>query len=227
MKNKSEISKEYFNSKIKDFLKGVKSRCGIDLNVTSEEIVNYMYACYEMESQVYGDDFYFFPIDKYFDKIVISHKIEVFVAGCKMLNIIEKWGRVFRVNRDEFISQLLLHDLSKFSVSELGYAFYNFKDKDKNSTTTKIDFELAWNHHKHNNKHHPEHWLSVSRKGELDNVFDMPYCYILEMVADWIGASAVYGNPIKEWIEKNIYTFKFSEKTTDKLKIVLTALDLL
>lgn len=37
----------------------------------------------------------------------------------------------------------------------------------------------------------------------------MPDVYILEMVADWIGASEVYGGDYKEWILSNISNFKF------------------
>jgi len=44
---------------------------------------------------------------------------------------------------------------------------------------------------------------------------EMETQYIVEMFADWMGASAAYGGDIKEWILENLDRFLFAEKTAN------------
>ena len=88
--------------------------------------------------------------------------------------------------------QLLIHDLSKFSIAELpayGRQFFG-------EANDPLGFSYAWNHHQKRNKHHWEYWTMVTghNRGGLPDgsMLPMPEQYIREMVADWMGASRAY-----------------------------------
>lgn len=114
--------------------------------------------------------------------------------------------------------------MSKLSWLELnGYVRYIFVDKDKDK------FQLVWNHHLKNNKHHPEYWIIPNKKdGHKMEVLDMPEKYVREMVADWHGAGMAYvgHDDVTEWFEGNHKRFNFSDKTKEILKVVLLEDDL-
>ena len=94
---------------------------------------------------------------------------------------------------------IVLHDISKFSPVEfVNYArwFYGVKSKP--------GWASAWQHHAHNNKHHPEYWL-LPWRGDPDfyndmgkfvapfvTVLPMPRVYVQEMIADWMAASKIF-----------------------------------
>ena len=88
-------------------------------------------------------------------------------------------------------AQGLLHDLSKYSITELrtGARYYlgtrspNAEEKDEKG------YSEAWLHHKGRNKHHFEYWIDPS--GAQPYV-KMPLKYALEMVCDRISACKAY-----------------------------------
>lgn len=78
------------------------------------------------------------------------------------------------------------HDISKYSEMEAeGYAL-RFIEGVKSVEATLL-FEKAFRHHVHNNDHHWQHWVLGDWKME------MPEDAALEMIADWMGASATHG----------------------------------
>jgi hypothetical protein len=135
-------------------------------------------------------------------RYILKHKYYVFIECCKM-------GMPLRG---------LVHDLSKFSITEFKpYAinfFANLQDwhafrqaegypyeLTKNYWEEK--FELAWLHHKRVNPHHWEYWVDV-KDGKVE-VLLMPEKYAKEMLCDWRGAGrAINGkDDTKEWYLKN------------------------
>jgi hypothetical protein len=108
---------------------------------------------------------------------IIKHKWYVGVAGRK---VGLSWKRI------------LLHDLSKFTPTELKYYTHKFELGDCGSYVEKI----GWKHHVMQNTHHIEHWEWYSR--EYCSMSDkykqvwMPDEDIREMIADWVGASVAY-----------------------------------
>lgn len=107
----------------------------------------------------------------------------------------------------------IVHDLSKFLPSEwLPYARYFYgkwpteEEADRQFpfgtvlTKEKVaaQFDVAWLHHQHRNKHHWQRWLltldSARSDGRLFPIA-MPDRYRREMLADWRGAGRAYGNP--------------------------------
>ena len=102
-----------------------------------------------------------------------------------------------------------------------GYTNWNFNKNTGNQSA----FSLAWNHHKHNNPHHPEYWLDVNREG-IVTPLPMYKVYVVEMVADWIGASAVYGTELNVWLKNNLNKFVFCFDVLVTLQYVLSVLDI-
>lgn len=86
------------------------------------------------------------------------------------------------------------HDRSKFGEEEFeAYAakFYPCEEDMKDNTQIDINFDKAWEHHYTHNPHHPEYWPN--------NVKQMPNCYFVEMICDWIGVSIAYHSSVYEW----------------------------
>lgn len=119
------------------------------------------------------------------------------------------------------IPQLIYnHDISKYSEDEyMPYANYFYGKKSEKSKT---EFNYAWNHHIHNNRHHWQHWLLQNDEDGLI-VLDMPYPYIVEMVCDHWAFSWKSGNlyEIFSWYSKNKNNINLSEKSRAEYENIL------
>lgn len=109
--------------------------------------------------------------------LTIKHKWFVLVAGLKL------GCPVYR---------LLTHDLSKFSPCELPHyqrQFFGLADDPEG-------FTRCWLHHQNSNDHHWEYWIprtGHNRGGFQDGApLRMTEGAMLEMLADWFGASRAY-----------------------------------
>lgn len=123
-------------------------------------------------------------------KYVIRHKWFVFLAGLMVKAPI--W-------------RLIIHDWTKFLPSEWFPYAYTFYDSDgKSRYTENPDFNRAWNFHQKRNKHHWQYWLLNHDDGRTTPIA-MPEKYMLEMLADWMGAGrAINGRwEVKEWYLNN------------------------
>ena len=152
----------------------------------------------------------------YLEKVV-QHKIEVYNAGIELTKLPMFEILFTEGQKQQFIENLVQHDLSKFTYLEMyGYAHHDFNSKEEDDY-----FSHSWHHHKMNNPHHPEHWLSVDRGGKVTPLV-MSTVYVFEMVADWIGAGKTYGNELKDWLPDNIGKFLFNEHILPVLDSLLT-----
>jgi hypothetical protein len=108
--------------------------------------------------------------------LVLKHKYFVIVAGLRL-------GAPLHL--------LLLHDLSKLSPAE----FTHYARRVYGCKEYTDGFKRAWLHHQNSNPHHWEYWIQRSphdREVNSDMLVDIPDKYILEMMADWMGASRAY-----------------------------------
>ena len=126
-------------------------------------------------------------------KTIMKHKIEVEKACFK-------FGLYW---------QGLVHDLSKFSITEFAPSARYFQgtgspiDKEKEAK----GYSAAWLHHKAHNKHHQWYWMDWDNK-QNPTPCRIPAKYVYEMIADWIGAGKVYGkNAGKEWSWSEPYEY--------------------
>lgn len=115
-------------------------------------------------------------------------------------NHIEKVKEAFYKYKDELFKILKMsnlemiyttenimhHDESKLEYIEFsGYINYWYPDKDniESEESKYMKYMKAWNHHIHNNPHHPEYWIVFDDDKRI--VLDMDAVYILEMLCDW------------------------------------------
>jgi hypothetical protein len=183
------------------------------------ELARMLHSRFGVQGFAAADDSTFWTVHNYLRDKVVPHKVAVFTAGAEMAS--RMWFIKFMglANMEQWKQNLLLHDLSKFSDMEaLGYAMHDFTSKEFD-----LNFEVAWNHHKHQNPHHPEHWMAVNRGGGTE-LLPMPPIYVAEMVADWIGAGKTYGSTLGEWLPKNLHTFAFHPETITSLSYILKKL---
>lgn len=134
-------------------------------------------------------------------KYLIRHKYYVFVAGRKLK--VSLW-------------RLLIHDWTKFLPCEwfpyveffYGTCEYGCCSKQtvaKLCPQAKENFDKAFLHHLHLNKHHWQYWIIFKDDASV-NSLEIPYKYLHEMVADWLGAGkAITGkwDDIHRWYNEN------------------------
>ena len=90
--------------------------------------------------------------------------------------------------------QGLTHDLSKYSLIELKICkYYTGKGSPHQVAREKLGYSPSWIHHYHTNKHHHMFWIDEAETGEIIPM-KMPYRFVLESLADMLGASKAY-NP--------------------------------
>ena len=149
---------------------------------------------------------------------ITKHKLLV-MQGC------------FRVG---LITQGLLHDLSKYSMTEflVGAKHYQGVRSPNNAEREVKGYSSAWLHHKGRNKHHYEYWIdySVATIDESMNPVTMPVKYVVEMFIDRVSASKIYEKanytdqkPL-EYFERAKFPGIMCEKTYRQLKMLLVML---
>lgn len=112
----------------------------------------------------------------------------------------------------------LLHDLSKYGITEFASSARNFQGNRSpiEAEKDKYGYSIAWQHHKGHNPHHWEYW--IDNVGTYKNTpIKIPYEYVIEMLCDWLGAGIVYSKqkvdnnkPYKEPLE--YYNARKSER---------------
>lgn len=144
-------------------------------------------------------------------KTICRHKAVVY-QECKACGII--W-------------QGITHDLSKFSIVEfISSAKYFQGDKSPNEVEkAKIEYSIAWLHHKGCNKHHWEWWTDFDDKGNVI-ANKIPSEYVIEMICDWIGAGKIYGQG--QWTQEEPLNYynkvrkgRYFHPETEKLIVAL------
>lgn len=124
-------------------------------------------------------------------------------------------------------SQLFIHDQSKFGEDEFAEYARQFKGKADNPD----GFARAWLHHLHVNPHHWEHWMFpdgyIPKGGTIEaGVMEMPREFVLEMIADWVGASRGHTGSwnMADWLAKNIGKVRLHSKSAAYAREILDSL---
>jgi hypothetical protein len=100
-----------------------------------------------------------------------------------------------------FYKRGLLHDLSKYGITEFASSARNFQGNKSpiDAEKAKYGYSIAWQHHKGHNPHHWEYW--IDNLGTYKNTpIKIPYEYVVEMICDWLGAGIVYS---KQNVDEN------------------------
>jgi len=112
-----------------------------------------------------------------------------------------KWFVLLACIELDILFRGLVHDLSKFSLSEWqAYAHWFFTDQGHKFNggfawefgvheKYRKGFNSAWLHHIHSNAHHWEAWIIPGK----EECLEVPEVYCREMVADWQAMSRARG----------------------------------
>ena len=112
-----------------------------------------------------------------------------------------------------------MHDDSKYDKAEYDAYDAYFYGGNKSYEVTQ-EFNKAWLHHIHENKHHWQHWVLINddpNNGEI--ILDMPNEYIIEMICDWWSFSFKKGDlhEIFKWYDEHKDYMKLSDRTRSKV----------
>jgi hypothetical protein len=138
---------------------------------------------------------------------IYEHKANV----GKAFTLLETLGIINRgeVIYDELKRNIIAHDMTKFSADE--YEPYAKRFFTPNGKVEFADeFDKAWLHHIHCNKHHWNYWVLVDGKDKI-TALEMPPVYVYEMICDWLSFGFKKGDltEIKSFNEakRNEYIF--------------------
>lgn len=102
----------------------------------------------------------------------------------------------------------LFHDLSKYSLKELGqYKYYTGTRSPHEHMRDKLGYSSSWYHHRNRNKHHWEYWIDSL---ESKTAVKMPYKYVIEMLCDMAGAGQAYNK--HNWKTSDVQAYYMSHK---------------
>lgn len=151
---------------------------------------------------------------------VLRHKWYVFLAGLKT---------------GAPLWRLIIHDWSKFTPREwFPYVDYFYVDNDAEEEDPRGEdgsydpasgpraFNYAWNAHQHRNPHHWQHWVLREDSGDVKPL-PMPFHFVQEMVADWMGASMAQGHgwDTEPWYRKNRHKMALHITTEHHVEYIL------
>lgn len=156
------------------------------------------------------------------------------------------WGHFKTITKHKFMvmgycfriglyKQGLLHDMSKYSLSEfiVGCKYYQGYRSPNNAEREAIGASTAWMHHKGRNKHHFEYWMDygLSPCETVIAPVEMPRKYVAEMIMDRIAASKVYAGdaytvefPLQYYNRSKEKMWIIHENTKEHMEYLLTML---
>ena len=118
----------------------------------------------------------------------------------------------------------MAHDASKTDPEE--YDAYDAYFYGGNRSYQVVqDFNYAWLHHIHNNSHHWQHWVLINDDPEEGTIaLDIPYKYVLEMIADWWSFSWKSGSlyEIFDWYDSHKAHMILSKNTRETVEEILS-----
>lgn len=137
----------------------------------------------------------------------------------------------------DIVQQLNRHDDSKRDAEEYDVYdeyFYSYEESNR-PQRVETEFLYAFLHHLHNNPHHWQYWVLIQDSGEnsKEEVLDMSYNYILEMICDWWSFSWMKFNESQDkedlysifsWYEDNKDGIKLSDSTRETVEDLLERL---
>ena len=133
---------------------------------------------------------------------------------------------------DEIIAQ---HDKSKYTKTPDADNYFELKCEydpyaeyfygEEKTPEVEKRFNYAWLAHIHSNPHHWQHWM-LQHDDEGLELLDMPYVFIVEMVADWWSFSWKQNkvDEIFNWYESKKDGILLSDSTRTKLETILNAI---
>lgn len=151
----------------------------------------------------------------------MAHPIKHFITITEHRHLVMRL--CFRMG---IIKQGLLHDLSKYSLTEFINSSKYYVGTHSPTISERKDkgYSDIWIHHKGRNKHHYEYWFDYSIEHNKYMPIKIPIKYVKEMVCDRIAASKVYlkdkytSSSALEYFERTNDQNEMHPETRDLLK---------
>lgn len=114
--------------------------------------------------------------------------------------------------------RLLVHDWDKLLPWVwIAYRDTFYDERGRKQYKSTADFDYAWLSHQHRNKHHWQHWvLRGDTHGERP--LQIPEEHLMEMVADWRGASRANGGNVVAWYAENKHKITLHHLTAQRVE---------
>lgn len=134
----------------------------------------------------------------------------------------------------DITEQVLDHDKSKNDKKE--YDAYNNYFYSERTPEVEKQFDYAWLHHLHHNKHHWQYWILKEDDSYVEDdkiivkALDMPDNFVLEMIADWWSFSWKQYLTTKNkqdlyeifnWYDEHVDKIVLSNSTKDRVELML------
>lgn len=145
-------------------------------------------------------------MSKQYDAYLKKHVSNVKKAFELLTPKLIKYGVFTAEEAEKMKGNLEKHDNSKFGRDE--YEAYDkyFYGSTVEKNNNKSDFEIAWLHHIHTNRHHWQHYIIPCENDDGSNkILEMPLNCIIEMVCDWWSFSLSKNKPteVLDWYNVN------------------------
>lgn len=115
------------------------------------------------------------------------------------------------------------HDASKTNPEE--YEAYDAYFYGGNRSYAVVEaFNYAWLRHIHHNPHHWQYWVLNNDDSELgEDILEMPFNYMIEMICDWWAFSWKKGDltEIKNWYDEHKDYIKLGKYTRDYVESII------
>lgn len=162
----------------------------------------------------------------------LSNIIENYKGHLKTINS-HKWLVMIHCFKVGLYKQGLLHDLSKYSLTEFipGIIYYQGNRSPNNAQREAEGCSKAWLHHKGRNKHHFEYWIDYVANSDVGlSGMPMPVEYVVEMFCDRVAATKIYNkekykdsDALRYYLKENAHyvIHKDADKLLHKLLLML------
>ena len=146
-------------------------------------------------------------LDLHIRKVHLAYNVILaMLDGMPAINSVVDWGVI--------AEDTINHDVSKFSMEEFtqyrDYFYPLANETQKEMAANKKLMDIAWEHHKLNNRHHHE---SIQDEN-----------HVISMVIDWTAMGYVFGGTAQDWYEQNKEDIGMTQKHRDFLHIIFKEL---
>lgn len=152
-------------------------------------------------------------------KYLIKHRYyvgrECFKHGLYWRGIIHDWSKFLPCEWFSYVESFY----GKFEMNDpVYYGPIDYQER-YYKTITQQEFDQAWLHHIHNNKHHWQYWVLKEDSGQT-KCLEIPRKYVIEMYCDWVGAGlAITGKrDAVGWYEKNKEKIQMHPKSRQQIE---------
>lgn len=136
----------------------------------------------------------------------------------------ERGGRMHKPGKNEVVMEGVLASADEPNLNDDMFPKEVLDKVVEDHSQPDEEFNRAWLHHIHLNKHHWQHWILSQDNGEVE-CLEMPAHFAREMTSDWIGAGKAQGKKDKTavlvWYESNKENIKLHHRSRELVESLI------